>query len=144
MVVSDNPVSRAIVAMAEVVGRPATLVAHDEGGRAVAVVAELGLGGSDALVLCDHDAPDADPLLRAGIESRVGYVAMLASRGRTARVLEELRSEGYDDEALSGVHLPAGLNVGGKSPGEMALSILAEVVAVAHGRPGGPLRAPRD
>jgi xanthine dehydrogenase accessory factor len=66
----------------------------------------------------------------------------MASRHRTAAVLEKLREEGADPAALERLHLPAGLNLGGKRPGEIALSVVAEIVAEAHGRPGGPLRGP--
>ena len=42
---------------------------------------------------------------------------------------------------LEKLHVPAGLNIGGKSPGEIALSVVAEIIAESHGRPGGPMRA---
>ena len=41
---------------------------------------------------------------------------------------------------LARLHVPAGLNTGGKAPGEIALSVVAEIVAVSHGRPGGPMK----
>jgi xanthine dehydrogenase accessory factor len=43
-------------------------------------------------------------------------------------------------EALAKLRVPAGLNIGGKHPGEIALSVLAEIVAVSHGRDGAPMR----
>jgi xanthine/CO dehydrogenase XdhC/CoxF family maturation factor len=42
---------------------------------------------------------------------------------------------------LDKLHVPAGLDTGGKAPGEIALSVVAEIVAESYGRPGGPMRA---
>lgn len=66
---------------------------------------------------------------------------MMASRHRSAGLLEQLRGEGLDDATLTRLHVPAGLSIGGGSAGEIALSVMAEVVADAHGRPGTPMRA---
>jgi len=137
VVVSDNPVSQALVAMAALAHREVVHLVEDEDGAAVAALADLGLTADDAVVLCDHDAPDADGCLRSALASPAGYVAMLGSRGRSAAVLSQLREEGVD---VSTLHMPAGLATGGKRPGEMALSILAEVVATSYGASGGPLR----
>jgi xanthine/CO dehydrogenase XdhC/CoxF family maturation factor len=46
----------------------------------------------------------------------------------------------YDDGKLRRLHVPAGLNIGGKGPGEIAVSVLAEIIAHDHDRPGGPMR----
>ena len=92
------------------------------------------------MVICDHDAPEAYDLLRDAIASPAGYVAMMASRQRTANVLSMLRDEGADAATLERVHLPAGLNLGGKTPGEIALSVVAEIQAWSNGRTGRPMR----
>ena len=89
------------------------------------------------MVLCDHDAPDAPAVLRAALASEASYVAMMASRRRAGALLDELVEEGVDVSAL---HVPAGHNLGGKGPGEIALSVVAEIVAEAYDRPGGPMR----
>ena len=89
-------------------------------------------------MLCDHDAPDAPKVLRDALASPASYVAMMASRRRSERVLAELGEEGV--QGLEKLHVPAGLNIGGKAPGEIALSVVAEIVAESHGRPGGPMR----
>ena len=141
IVLTDSPVSAALVALAQIVDVPTELVAGDEGGAGTAAVESLSLSPSDAVVLCDHDAPDAPRVLRDALAAGCGYVAMLASRQRSAFVLAELRSEGVTEADLERLHLPAGLNIGGKTPGAIALSILAEVVATWNDRPGGPMRA---
>ena len=132
LVLSDNPIARAIEAIATTAGRDVVVEPRDDGGPGLAPAA------GDAVVLCDHDAPDAPAVLRAALASEAAYVAMMASRGRAAATREELVREGVSVDRL---HVPAGLDIGGKAPGEIALSVVAEIVAVSHGRGGGPMRA---
>ena len=138
VVLSRNPISDAIEAIANAVGREVVVVVEDEEGRGVAGVAALDLRVGDAVVLCDHDAPDAPRVLRDALASPASYVAMMASRRRAEGVLVDLAQEGVP--GLDRLHVPAGLDTGGKAPGEIALSVVAEIVAEGHGRSGGPLR----
>lgn len=131
LVLSDNPIARAIATIATTVGRTVLVEAADDGGPG------LDAGPGDAVVVCDHDAPDAPAVLRAALASEATYVAMMASRRRAAGLLDELVEEGVD---VSTLHVPAGHDLGGKAPGEIALSVVAEIVAESHGRPGGPMR----
>ncbi len=66
------------------------------------------------------------------------YVAMLASRSRSARLLPDLADAGAP--GLERLHVPAGHDLGGRAPGEIALAVLAEIVAESYGRPGGSMR----
>ncbi len=131
LVLSENPIARAIVAIGSAAGREVLVHESDDGGPG------LDPRAGDAVVLCDHDAPDAPVVLRAALASDASYVAMMASRGRAAGLVEELRGEGVD---VSRLHVPAGHNLGGKRPGEIALSVVAEIVAESYDRPGGPMR----
>jgi xanthine/CO dehydrogenase XdhC/CoxF family maturation factor len=131
LVLSDNPVARSIAVIASTVGRTVVVEAADDGGPG------LHPRPGDAVVLCDHDAPDAPGVLRAALASDAAYVAMMASRGRAAGLLEDLVAEGVDVTTL---HVPAGHDLGGRAPGEIALSVVAEIVAESYGRPGGPMR----
>jgi xanthine dehydrogenase accessory factor len=133
LVLSANPISRAIEAIATTVGREVVVLAEDDGGPGLASLAPVE---SDAVVLCDHDAPDAPQFLRDALASPASYVAMMASRSRSARMLAELA----DAPGVEKLHVPAGHDLGGKGPGEIALSVVAEIVAESYGRPGGPLR----
>jgi xanthine dehydrogenase accessory factor len=139
VLLTSNPISEAIVTIAGALGRRTQLMTEDDAGRAPAVLAELDLGAKDAVVICDHDAPDAPATLRAALTGEAGYVAMMASRRRSEGLLAELEGEGLG-ERLDRLHVPAGLNIGGKSPGEIALTVVAEIVAVGHDRPGGPMK----
>jgi len=131
LVLSDNPIARSIAAIASTVGREVVVEPVDDGGPGLAP--EPG----DAVVLCDHDAPDAPAVLRSALASEASYVAMMASRRRAAGLLDELAAEGVD---VSTLHVPAGHDLGGKGPGEIALSVVAEIVAESYERPGGAMR----
>lgn len=140
VVVSDNPIGRAVVQIAGIAGRSTTLLA-DEGvdPSPLQWLSEHPLVEADALVLCDHDAPEADALLRHALDGPAGYVAMMGSRRRAESVFASL-AETLSEETLARLRVPAGLSTGGKAPGEIALSVVAEIVAVSYGRDGGPMR----
>jgi xanthine/CO dehydrogenase XdhC/CoxF family maturation factor len=140
VVVTDNPIGRAVVAIAEVAGRRTTLLADEEVEQTPAQwLAANPLEEADAFVLCDHDTPGMEELLRAALDGKAGYVAMMGSRRRAERVFDALEAE-LPAETLARLHVPAGLDTGGKAPGEIALSVVAEIVAVSYGRRGGPMK----
>lgn len=138
IVLTRNPISEAISSIVRTTGREVVLVESDEGGRGLAQVTAVPLRAGDAVVVCDHDAPDALPVLRAALASEAAYVAMLASRRRAADLMAQLHGEQLP--GLAKLHVPAGLDTGGSAPGEIALSVVAEIVADGYGRTGGPLR----
>src|SRR3954447_22480752 len=138
LVLSANPISQAIYTIGTTVGRLVVVLADDEGGPGLA---SLQPKEGDAVVLCAHNAADAPQSLRDGLASSASYVAMMTSRRRAERMLAELGDEGVP--GLDKLHLPAGHNLGGKAAGEIALSVVAEIVAESYERPGGPMREPR-
>ena len=138
LVLSTNPISEAIVTIATAVGRLVVVLADDEDGPGLA---SLVPAEGDAVVLCDHDAPDAPQFLRDALASPAAYVAMMASRRRAERVHAELEADSVPN--LEKLHVPAGHNLGGRAPGEIALSVVAEIVAESYQRPGGPMCGPR-
>jgi xanthine dehydrogenase accessory factor len=138
LVLTDNPISQAIVAIGTASARLVVVLADDEGGPGLASMAPVV---GDAVVLCDHDAPDAPGFLRDALASPASYVAMMASRRRAEGLLADLEAEGVAN--LDKLHVPAGHDLGGKAPGEIALSVVAEIVAESYQRPGGAMRGPR-
>jgi xanthine dehydrogenase accessory factor len=72
--------------------------------------------------------------LRALVRRELRYVGLVGSRAKTARMFEALRSEGVSTEALRRVHAPVGLDIGAVTPEEIAVSIVAELIAVRYGR----------
>ncbi len=137
VLLTRNPIAEAIETIASTAGRRVTVIEDDGSGQAVTALGLLGLSAGDAVILCDHDAPDAPQVLRDALASPASYVAMMASRRRAEAVRAELAQEGAP--GLDKLHVPAGLNTGGKAPGEIALSVVAEVVACSYGRDGGPM-----
>ena len=88
------------------------------------------------MVFVDHDDPALVPALTGLLGGRAGYVGVMGSRRHTPGFVARLREAGAD---LGRLHSPTGLDLGARRPPEIALSILAEVMAVTHARPGGSL-----
>jgi xanthine dehydrogenase accessory factor len=103
------------------------------------LVAAQPLGPATLVVLVAHDYKIELPVLRVVLRSRAAYVGVLGSRRRGAALREMLAPELAPDE-LARIHLPIGLDIGARTVPEIALSVLAEAMAVARGRPGGSLR----
>jgi molybdopterin adenylyltransferase len=106
-------------------------------GPHVTSIDELELTDQDVVVLTDHDAPDASQVLAAAARSQARFVGMMSSRRHVERHLDAIRSLGLTDDEVGRVHAPVGLDIGGRSAEEIALSIAAGIVADDHGRDGG-------
>ncbi|MCI0433173.1 MAG: XdhC family protein [Gemmatimonadetes bacterium] len=100
-------------------------------------------GSDSAIVLVAHDYKTDLPVLEASLESAAGYIGMLGSRKRGATILRMLAESGVTQERLARIRTPIGLDIGSQTAAEIALSILAEVVAVRNGRAGGALAGTR-
>jgi xanthine dehydrogenase accessory factor len=103
------------------------------GWRVTAEVAE----GADAIVLATMGRSDEDGL-EAALAARAGYIGLVASARRAQVVLERLRERGVDEEALARVRSPAGLDLGPLPQQEIAVAVLAELVAWRHARTSSP------
>lgn len=102
-------------------------------------LARLGLDRRTALVTLAHDPKIDDPALAAALRSEAFYVGSLGSRKTQEARRERLRALGFSDAELARIHGPVGLPIGARSTGEIAVSILAQVVAAlraAAGRAG--------
>jgi xanthine dehydrogenase accessory factor len=87
------------------------------------------------LVLASHDYKYELPILREALRSPVRYVGMLSGRKRADGVRALLRDDGMSDAEIARLQAPIGLDIGGREPGEIALSIAAQLVAVREGKP---------
>ena len=101
LVLTANPISQAIFTIGTAVGRLVVVLADDEGGPGLA---SLVPAEGDAVVLCDHDAPDAPQFLRDALASPASYVAMMASRRRAEGLRADLEAEGVPH--LEKLHVP--------------------------------------
>jgi xanthine dehydrogenase accessory factor len=126
------------VARARFAGTDIELVAAEEGWeRAVQTSVGGGRGIYVAVVTRGHN--EDEECMRAVVAARPDYIGMIGSRRRTNIVLERLRESGVGDEILSEVRAPIGLDIGATSPEEVALAVLAEIVAARRGGSGRPL-----
>jgi xanthine dehydrogenase accessory factor len=89
----------------------------------------MGLDVSATVVVTTHDPLD-DPALEAALKSDVFYVGALGSRRTHAKRKERLAEAGITEEQFARIHGPVGLNIGAKSPAEIAVSILGQIVEV--------------
>jgi len=94
---------------------------------------------STAVVLVAHDYKYDLPVLRHVLSTPAGYVGMLGSRRRGDAILRLLREEGVGEDALARIRVPIGLDLRGRTAPEIALAILAEIVAARYGGTGRPL-----
>jgi xanthine dehydrogenase accessory factor len=88
---------------------------------------------SYAVIVTRGHRHDLDAL-RALTQQNLRYVGLIGSRAKVKRIYDALREEGITPEALRAVHAPIGLDIGAITPQEIAVSILAELIAVKHGK----------
>jgi xanthine dehydrogenase accessory factor len=93
----------------------------------------LALGDRDSVVVLTKGERDVAVLSNLA-RIPVRYVGMLASRHRVEKNRAELKAKGITEEFLAGLHAPIGVDIGARAPTEIALSILAEVVAAKYGK----------
>ena len=94
------------------------------------------LNSNSFVVLLTHDPKLDDPALKIALPSPARYVGALGSPNTHAKRLVRLREEGVPEEQLARLHAPIGLKIGGSTPEEIAVSIIAEIVAAKHGLTG--------
>ena len=94
----------------------------------------LGLTSSTAVAVLTHDPKLDDPALRAALPSAAFYVGALGSKSTQAKRRLRLLEAGLTEAQIGRLHAPIGLDLGGRSPEEIALAVMAEVVAARNGR----------
>jgi xanthine dehydrogenase accessory factor len=115
------------------------LVAAESWSEAVQAAVGNGHGVSVAIVTRGHS--EDEQCLRATIGIDVDYVGLIGSKRRTNIVLQRLRESGVEEKRLERVHAPVGLDIGAVTPEEVALAIMAEIIAIRRGGKGGSLSA---
>ena len=123
LVVGDTPIAAAVRSLGPELGLDLVAV---EGGAPDPSPGDL------ALVVASHGRDELHTLRRA-LESGVPYIGLVASHKRGAGVIAALRADGVPEEQLELIDVPAGIDIGARTPAEIALSILANVVAVRRG-----------
>jgi len=103
------------------------------------LVEQVPLIPTTALVLVAHDYKYDLPVLRHALKTPVGYIGLLGSTRRGAAILDLLREDGVTEDELERVRVPIGLDLGAQSAPEIALAVLAEILAVQRGATGLPI-----
>jgi len=114
------------------------LLVADDWSSAVRQAVGNGRGVSVAVVTRGHN--EDEQCMHIAVETNPDYLGLIGSKRRTSIVIDRLRDAGVLDEQLGKIHAPIGLDIGAVSPEEVALAILAEIVADRRGGTGLSLR----
>jgi xanthine dehydrogenase accessory factor len=135
LVFATTPIARELVRMAPEVGFRTVLADS---------VKELPpILPSDLYVVhTNHDAEDLVEALQAVLPRNPRFIGLVGSRRHTGHHLEVLRAKGVPEAVIDRIQSPVGLDIGARTPAEIALSILAGLVAVKRGGQGGWKQAP--
>ncbi|MFC2030182.1 XdhC family protein [Chloroflexota bacterium] len=104
---------------------------------------QIDVDDGSYVVLLTHDPKIDEPTLAAALKTEARYIGAIGSRNTHAQRFQRMAKWGVTPEQLERLYAPIGLDLGGKTPGETALSIIAEVVAVKNRRSGASLRRTR-
>jgi xanthine dehydrogenase accessory factor len=99
------------------------------------VLPKIGINSETAVVVITHDPKLDDPALKIALPSPAFYVGVLGSPKTHAQRIERLLAEGLTPEQMDHLYAPIGLNIGGHTPAEIGLSIMAEIVAARNQMP---------
>jgi xanthine dehydrogenase accessory factor len=102
-------------------------------------LAAITLDASSYVVVLTHDPKFDDPTIMAALQRSPRYIGAIGSRRTHRARVERLLAAGVEPSALERIHAPIGLDLGGQTAEETALAILAQMVAVRHGRSGGAM-----
>lgn len=89
------------------------------------------------VVVTDHDRPELGELLADALRTPARWIGVMGSPRHTAPHIKALQDRGFDDAEIERVHRPIGLDIGSHSPGEIAISTIAGLLADRNGRTGG-------
>lgn len=141
VIVGAVHISQMLAPMAQMLGYPVTIIDPRTAFATTArfpdisvltewpdqVLPKIGLDRWTAFVTLTHDPKIDDPALAAALKAGCFYVGALGSKNTHAKRLERLSALGLKAEALARIHAPIGLKIGAATPGEIAVSILAEI-----------------
>jgi len=146
VVFGATPVAKALLSWAPELGfRPVLVETRPQrlaGGDWPPAVTDLEhldavLGADVYAVHTDHDAPDLVRSLEVLLPKSPRFIGLVGSRRHTGHHLEALRAQGVDEGVIARIQSPVGLDIGAVTPGEIAVSVLAGLVAKWRGRDGG-------
>jgi xanthine dehydrogenase accessory factor len=136
VIVGGGHIGKPLKVMGEAAGFEVTVVDVEAGRAAVPELEAVALTEDSYVVLITTDHVSDEAALRQVITSLARYVGMIGSRAKCRTILGHLRADGANEEVLARVYAPLGLDLGGLTPQEIAVAILAEIIAVRRGGSG--------
>lgn len=142
--VFDSPVAAYLLAYANDLGyrpllvEPATERAGHVRAQDVDIVPAVpALDGNADLVVTDHHRSELGPLLRDALAHPARWIGIMGNPRHPGPHVEALRQLGVPEDDIARVHRPIGLNIGSRTPPEIAIATIAGLIADRNGRPGG-------
>lgn len=136
IIVGGGHIGRPLKEMGEVAGYDVSVVDVEPGRADVPELDLVNLAEDCYVVLITTDHISDEAALRVALRSPARYIGMIGSRHKCQNILGHLRADGFPGESLARIYAPIGLDLGGTSPQEIALAILAEIVAVRRAGSG--------
>jgi xanthine dehydrogenase accessory factor len=139
MILGRSPVARILAQLGSTIGYGVSVVSSERPKEGVDGVESIttddfkvpgGKINAQTFVVVSTQGEGDEEALEQAVNSDAVYVAFVASKTKTAKVMEFLESRGVTREKINRVKAPAGLNIGATSPEEIAVSILAEIVQI--------------
>ena len=138
LIVGGGHVGRPLAEMARIVGFSVQVVDVRPERATVPQLDPAAITPWTYVVLITEDHVTDEQALRQVLDTPAAYVGMIGSQRKVGVIFDHLRAEGVSEERLAQVHAPIGLDLGGRSPAEIALAIVAEIVQVRCGGTGQP------
>jgi xanthine dehydrogenase accessory factor len=95
----------------------------------------LGINENTYIAILTHDPKIDDPALKAALAANPAYIGVLSSKRTHEKRVERLKEAGMDESVMARLHTPIGIDIGAKTPEEIALCVMAEIIAVKNGKP---------
>lgn len=116
---------------------PERAAAVRPGGAQVVTAPPKDLDGTADVVVTDHHRPELGPALRDLLQTRARWIGIMGNPRHTGPHVQALTDLGVPAVDIARVHRPIGLNIGSRTPPEIAIATLAGLIADRNGRPGG-------
>ncbi len=132
VIVGGGHIGRPLKAMGEAAGLEVAVVDVEPGRADAPGLEALDLTPYSYVVLITTDHVSDEAALRVALKSQAGYIGMIGSLAKCGTIFDHLRTDGYAEADLGRVYAPIGLDLGGISPEEIAVAIIAEIIAMRH------------
>lgn len=143
----ESPVAAALLRLAIEVGFQSVLVEPDEtrlqgtpkprGDLFVHDLPAAELDEDTDVVVADHDRPELGDVLKEALAARTRWIGLMGNPKKEGPHIAALKALGVPDDEIARVHRPIGLNIGSRTPAEIAVAALAGLIADRNDRPGG-------